>query len=44
MREGIERGCRTEGVLAGPLRVLRRAALYRQLTTNEHLQRPHEHR
>ncbi len=38
MREGIERGCRTEGVLAGPLRVPRRAApLYRQLTTNEHL-------
>ncbi|HHQ4455688.1 L-serine ammonia-lyase [Aeromonas hydrophila] len=38
MREGIERGCRTEGVLAGPLRVPRRAApLYRQLTTNENL-------
>lgn len=26
MREGIERGCRTEGILAGPLRVPRRAA------------------
>lgn len=38
MREGIERGCRTEGVLSGPLRVPRRAApLYRQLTTNENL-------
>ena len=39
MREGIERGCRTEGVLSGPLRVPRRAApLYRQLTTNENLE------
>jgi len=38
MREGIDRGCRTEGLLAGPLRVPRRAApLYRQLTTNQHL-------
>ncbi|WP_076416207.1 L-serine ammonia-lyase [Shewanella sp. UCD-KL12] len=38
MKSGIERGCRTEGVLAGPLRVPRRApALYRQLMTNERL-------
>ncbi len=38
MREGIERGCHTEGVLAGPLRVPRRAAaLYRQLVTGERL-------
>ncbi|GIU44193.1 L-serine ammonia-lyase [Shewanella colwelliana] len=38
MKEGIERGCQTEGVLAGPLRVPRRApALFRQLVTNERL-------
>ncbi|MBV7316984.1 L-serine ammonia-lyase [Shewanella sp. NIFS-20-20] len=38
MREGIERGCHTEGILAGPLRVPRRApALYRQLVTGERL-------
>ncbi|MCF1428536.1 MAG: L-serine ammonia-lyase [Shewanella sp.] len=38
MSEGIERGCHTEGVLAGPLRVPRRApALYRQLVTSERL-------
>ncbi len=36
MKAGIERGCQTEGVLAGPLRVPRRApALYRQLVTSE---------
>ncbi|RJG42651.1 L-serine ammonia-lyase [Motilimonas pumila] len=34
MKEGIDRGCRTEGLLAGPLRVPRRApALHRQLAT-----------
>ncbi|MGL4475811.1 MAG: L-serine ammonia-lyase [Shewanella sp.] len=38
MREGIERGCHTEGILAGPLRVPRRApALYRQLVTGERI-------
>ncbi|WP_299796143.1 L-serine ammonia-lyase [uncultured Shewanella sp.] len=38
MKSGIERGCQTEGVLAGPLRVPRRApALYRQLVTGERL-------
>ena len=38
MKEAIERGCQTEGVLAGPLRVPRRApALYRQLATGERL-------
>ena len=38
MREAIEKGCQTEGVLAGPLRVPRRApALYRQLLTGERL-------
>lgn len=38
MKAGIERGSHTEGVLAGPLRVPRRAAaLYRQLMTNERL-------
>jgi len=38
MKAGIERGCQTEGVLAGPLRVPRRApALYRQLVTGERL-------
>ncbi|WP_028117194.1 L-serine ammonia-lyase [Ferrimonas senticii] len=36
MRECIERGCATEGVLAGPLRVPRRAAaLHRQLVANQ---------
>ncbi|TKB53663.1 L-serine ammonia-lyase [Ferrimonas aestuarii] len=36
MREGIERGCATEGLLAGPLKVPRRAAaLHRQLIANE---------
>ncbi|ACA85158.1 MULTISPECIES: L-serine ammonia-lyase [Shewanella] len=36
MKSGIERGCQTEGILAGPLRVPRRApALYRQLVTGE---------
>jgi len=36
MSEGIERGCRTEGLLAGPLRVPRRAAaLKRQLESND---------
>lgn len=36
MRDGIERGCKTEGLLAGPLRVPRRAAaLHRQLTATE---------
>jgi len=36
MKAGIDRGCQTEGVLAGPLRVPRRApALYRQLVTGE---------
>ncbi|WP_022940704.1 L-serine ammonia-lyase [Psychromonas hadalis] len=35
MVEGIKRGCATEGVLAGPLRVPRRApALHRQLAIN----------
>ncbi|AQS37804.1 L-serine ammonia-lyase [Shewanella psychrophila] len=38
MKAGIEKGQKTEGVLAGPLRVPRRApALYRQLMTNERL-------
>ncbi len=38
MKEAIERGCHTEGVLAGPLRVPRRApALFRQLATGERL-------
>ncbi|ASJ95739.1 L-serine ammonia-lyase [Shewanella marisflavi] len=38
MKEAIERGCQTEGVLAGPLRVPRRApALFRQLVSNERL-------
>ena len=38
MRDGIERGCHTEGVLAGPLRVPRRApSLYNQLVTGERL-------
>lgn len=38
MREGIDHGTKTEGILAGPLRVPRRAApLFRQLTTNENL-------
>ncbi|QFU21451.1 L-serine ammonia-lyase [Shewanella eurypsychrophilus] len=38
MKAGIEKGQKTEGVLAGPLRVPRRApALYRQLKTNERL-------
>ncbi|BDM63501.1 L-serine ammonia-lyase [Shewanella sp. NFH-SH190041] len=38
MLEGIERGCHTEGILAGPLKVPRRApALYRQLVTGERL-------
>ncbi|RTR34971.1 L-serine ammonia-lyase [Shewanella atlantica] len=38
MKAGIERGCQTEGVLAGPLRVPRRApALFRQLVTGERL-------
>ena len=36
MKAGIEKGCQTEGILAGPLRVPRRApALYRQLVTGE---------
>ncbi len=36
MRECIERGCATEGLLAGPLKVPRRAsALHRQLIANE---------
>ncbi|MFT5235563.1 MAG: L-serine dehydratase [Shewanella sp.] len=36
MKACIEKGCQTEGVLAGPLRVPRRApALYRQLVTGE---------
>ncbi|MCE2595799.1 L-serine ammonia-lyase [Motilimonas cestriensis] len=35
MKEGIDRGCRTEGVLAGPLRVPRRApALFHMLSTS----------
>ncbi|MCG9713468.1 L-serine ammonia-lyase [Shewanella insulae] len=38
MKEAIERGCHTEGVLAGPLKVPRRApALFRQLATGERL-------
>ncbi|GIU21766.1 L-serine ammonia-lyase [Shewanella schlegeliana] len=38
MRQAIEKGCQTEGVLAGPLKVARRApALYRQLLTGERL-------
>lgn len=38
MHQAIERGCHTEGLLAGPLRVPRRApALYRQLVTGERL-------
>ncbi|MGS0680230.1 L-serine ammonia-lyase [Shewanella sp. 125m-7] len=38
MHQAIEKGCQTEGVLAGPLRVARRApALYRQLQTGERL-------
>lgn len=40
MRTAIEKGCQTEGVLSGPLRVPRRApALYRQLLTGERLSR-----
>ncbi|TKB51332.1 L-serine ammonia-lyase [Ferrimonas sediminicola] len=36
MRDAIERGCHTEGLLAGPLKVPRRAAaLHRQLIANE---------
>jgi L-serine dehydratase len=36
MSEGIERGCKTEGLLAGPLRVPRRAAaLKRQLEASD---------
>ena len=38
MQEGIERGCATEGVLAGPLRVPRRApALKRHLEVNSNI-------
>jgi len=38
MQHSITQGCQTEGVLAGPLRVPRRAAaLRRQLVTNTHL-------
>jgi len=38
MEEGIERGCATEGVLAGPLRVPRRApALKRHLEVNSNI-------
>ncbi|MCL1092354.1 L-serine ammonia-lyase [Shewanella kaireitica] len=38
MHSAIEKGCQTEGVLSGPLRVPRRApALYRQLLTGERL-------
>ncbi|CAH0991224.1 L-serine dehydratase 1 [Sinobacterium norvegicum] len=38
MQEGIERGCATEGFLAGPLRVPRRApALHRQLLSSGNL-------
>ncbi|QLE84327.1 L-serine ammonia-lyase [Shewanella sp. Scap07] len=38
MQQAIDKGCRTEGVLAGPLRVPRRApVLYRQLMTQERL-------
>ncbi|MEZ9198150.1 L-serine ammonia-lyase [Shewanella sp. 10N.286.54.B9] len=38
MHAAIEKGCQTEGVLSGPLRVPRRApALYRQLLTGERL-------
>ncbi|MDB2386426.1 L-serine ammonia-lyase [Shewanella sp.] len=38
MQEAIEKGCQTEGILSGPLRVPRRApALYRQLISSEHM-------
>jgi L-serine dehydratase len=38
MREGIERGIRTEGLLPGPLRVPRRAiGLWRRLQATDHL-------
>ncbi|PKF62722.1 L-serine ammonia-lyase [Psychromonas sp. psych-6C06] len=38
MQEGIKRGCATEGLLAGPLRVPRRApALHRQLSINNNM-------
>ncbi|WOT05709.1 L-serine ammonia-lyase [Shewanella youngdeokensis] len=38
MHAAIEKGCQTEGLLSGPLRVPRRApALYRQLLTGERL-------
>ena len=38
MREGIERGIKTEGVLPGPLRVPRRAVgLWRRLQATDHL-------
>ncbi|QBF81572.1 L-serine ammonia-lyase [Shewanella maritima] len=38
MQNAIERGCKTEGVLAGPLKVSRRApALYRELLRGERL-------
>lgn len=38
MQQGIERGCATEGVLAGPLRVPRRApALHRHLSVNSNI-------
>lgn len=38
MKQAIDKGCHTEGILAGPLRVPRRApALLRQLQTGERL-------